>query len=187
MTNEKEDIEEDKTICPFCLIELENEVDWQKFFLIISGYDDIQLNELLLLTDKANEILRKEVARRTGIKNYESQAQQQQQPFPPPMVQGEQAQGQPLHSFPPNARQMVENIILKKWVNKLCPFCRKQQWIVNEQIFQLTQWQQGAIIIGGGMKVQPIISIICQNCGYTTISNAVITGLVKPQPPKPPG
>ena len=179
----EEKLTEEKTICPFCLIELKKAVDWQKFFLIISGYDDLQLNELLLLTDKANEILRKEVARRTGIKNYETQQQplQQQQPFPPPMIQGQ-------HPVPPNVKYMIDNVILKKWVNKTCPFCKAQNWIVNEQLFQLNQWQQGAaIVIGGGTKVQPIVSIICQNCGYTTIFNAIISGVIKPpQQPRPP-
>lgn len=188
MTEEK--LTEEKTICPFCLIELKDQIDWQKFFLIISGYDDIKLNELLLLTDKANEILRKEVERRTGIKSYETQAQQQQvqplqqqQPFTPPTVP---IQGQPSQSVTPNVKYMIDNVILKKWVNKLCPFCKKQNWIVNEQLFQLNEWQQqGMVVIGGGQKVQPVVSIICRDCGYTTISNAMINGLIKPQTKQP--
>lgn len=185
MTEEKKTLEEEKPICPICLIELKDKVDWQKFFLIISGYDDLQLNELLLRSDKANEIIKKEVERRASIKSYEAQPPPQQQPFLPPTIQEQH----PSQAFPanlPNVKHIAENIILKKWINKLCPFCQKQNWVINEQLFQLVQWQQGNIVIGGGAKVQPIVSIICRNCGYTTIINAVISGTIRPQP-KPPG
>lgn len=181
-TKKEEEIKEEKTICPFCLIALKDKIDWQKFFLIISGYDDIQINELSLLNDKANEILRKEVERRAGIKNYETS---QPQPQPQQLPTFSQLTLPGGKQFPPNTKQFVENILLKKWADKQCPFCKKPFWIVNEQIYQLMPWQKGAALVIGGGPVQPVISVICQNCGFAPFFNAMVTGIIKPQP-KPP-
>ena len=66
-----------------------------------------------------------------------------------------------------------------KWGERACPMCGVGNWSVNESTFQLTEFNQGSIIIGG--PVVPVLPVICMNCGNTVLINAITAGLVIPQ------
>jgi len=68
-----------------------------------------------------------------------------------------------------------------KWQGKTCPMCQIGNWNVQESTFQLTEFNEGGMVIGG--PVIPVIPVICNNCGNTILINAITAGLVKPAEP----
>lgn len=57
--------------------------------------------------------------------------------------------------------------------------CGVSNWSVHDSTFQLTEFNQGSIVIGG--PVIPIIPVSCTNCGNTILVNAIIAGFIKPE------
>ena len=47
-----------------------------------------------------------------------------------------------------------------KWAGRPCPMCGTGNWNVNDSTFQLTEFNQGSVVIGG-----PVIPIIPVTCG----------------------
>jgi len=67
----------------------------------------------------------------------------------------------------------------EKWEGKPCPMCGVGNWNVNNSTFQLTEFNQGNMIIGG--PVVPVIPVVCNNCGNTILVNAITAGVIKPE------
>ena len=63
-----------------------------------------------------------------------------------------------------------------------CPVCRKGNFVVNDTIFELREFQGGGLYIGDQYSILPVISVVCNHCGHTLFFNAVLLGLVKPEP-----
>ena len=51
-------------------------------------------------------------------------------------------------------------------------------WNVQDSTYQLLEFNQGSLVIGG--PVIPVIPIVCNNCGNTLLVNAIIAGVLKP-------
>lgn len=66
-----------------------------------------------------------------------------------------------------------------KWAGRPCPMCGVSDWNVHDSTFQLTEFNQGSMVIGG--PVIPVVPVICKNCGNTILINAIIAGLIKPE------
>jgi predicted nucleic-acid-binding Zn-ribbon protein len=66
--------------------------------------------------------------------------------------------------------------ITEKWGGKSCPMCGKGPWSVQEKVFQLTEFHDGNMVIGG--PLMPLVPVTCNNCGYTVVVNAIIAGAV---------
>jgi hypothetical protein len=62
--------------------------------------------------------------------------------------------------------------------------CGSGPWSVQDKVFQLTEFHEGSVIIGG--PVVPVIPVTCGNCGHTVLVNAIVAGLMSPQAPTPP-
>lgn len=61
--------------------------------------------------------------------------------------------------------------------------CGVGDWNVQDSTYQLLEYNQGAMVIGG--PVIPVIPVVCTNCGNTILINAIIAGVLKPEaPPK---
>jgi hypothetical protein len=58
--------------------------------------------------------------------------------------------------------------------------CGGGPWNVQDSTFQLTEFNEGNMVIGG--PVIPVIPIICTNCGYVALVNAISAGVQKPSP-----
>lgn len=54
-----------------------------------------------------------------------------------------------------------------------CPICGKNDWTKADEVFCLRKYYEGAII--GGPSV-PVIPLVCCECGYTILFNAIIIG-----------
>lgn len=76
----------------------------------------------------------------------------------------------------PTGQELI-NHINDKWINKTCPYCGGVDWTVSEKIFELREFNNGSLNIGG--IVTPVIPVVCNKCGNTVLINMIITGLLK--------
>ncbi len=73
----------------------------------------------------------------------------------------------------------------KKSIDKLQEFfahsceCSGHDWILNDRIFELRDFQGGGITIGGQSTIFPVIVVTCKQCGRTHFFNAIILGLIE--------
>lgn len=78
----------------------------------------------------------------------------------------------------------VDQKKLQQYLSKItppeCPLCHKRNWGVNDTIFQLLEFQNGELIIGGGKNIFPVVPLICDNCGNVYFINAIKAGLIEP-------
>lgn len=68
-----------------------------------------------------------------------------------------------------------------------CPVCQNQQWNISDTIFELREFQEGNLLIGGDSRIYPVITVTCMNCGNTLFLNALSLEIVKPPAPKEQG
>lgn len=74
----------------------------------------------------------------------------------------------------------VIKYLQKKWRGSGCPMCGGNQWNVPEKIFELREFNDGNLMIGGpNGAVLPVIPITCRNCGNTVFINALFAGLLE--------
>ena len=76
--------------------------------------------------------------------------------------------------------QETLNNYLQKLTPQKCPLCGKGPWIAGDTVFQLMEYNQNSIVIGG--PVLPVIPICCENCGNTYFVNALVAKLTDLQP-----
>lgn len=69
---------------------------------------------------------------------------------------------------------------LKKIKAPICPLCGSNHWTVSDKIFQLHEFQNGDLIIGGDSKILPVLPLTCENCGNTYFINAIRAQLIDP-------
>jgi hypothetical protein len=74
--------------------------------------------------------------------------------------------------------ESVLKFLSDKWQGRGCPMCGQGPWNVQNRTFQLTEFHQGNLVIGGPLI--PVIPVSCQNCGHTVLVNAIIAGAVQP-------
>lgn len=71
------------------------------------------------------------------------------------------------------------------WLNdrwqgqKTCPVCSNNKWQLGGLV-ELRPYTGGGLVIGGG--VFPTLQVICENCGNTLLFNALVAGLLPPEP-----
>lgn len=66
-----------------------------------------------------------------------------------------------------------------KWGQVECPICKKISWNVPGTIYELREFNNGNLIIGGNSSLVPVIPITCNNCGNVIFINAITAGLVQ--------
>jgi len=77
--------------------------------------------------------------------------------------------------------KIVISHLQDKWGSRPCPMCGKGPWNVHDSTYQLTEYNEGGLVIGG--PVIPVVPVICGNCGYTILVNAILAGVVKHSAP----
>jgi len=76
--------------------------------------------------------------------------------------------------------QEQRDLVLKKiesFISKSCFSCDSKEWILNETLFELREFQGGNLILGEG-GVFPVFTITCSKCGHTNFFNAITLGVV---------
>lgn len=68
---------------------------------------------------------------------------------------------------------------IQKHLTGSCQVCNERRWIMNDTIFELRPYNQGTLTVGGGIPIQPLVSVICDNCGNTLFFNAIKIGAIK--------
>lgn len=58
------------------------------------------------------------------------------------------------------------------WEDKHCPYCGGK-WIVSDKIFELREYQDGNLVIGG-VPIQPVVPVTCEKCGNTVLINPLV-------------
>ena len=74
-----------------------------------------------------------------------------------------------------DAQKLIE-YLKEKWQGAACPMCRQSKWMVKEKVFELREFSEGNLLVGG--SVMPILPVICANCGNTILVNAITGGLI---------
>lgn len=68
---------------------------------------------------------------------------------------------------------------LSSFLKTPCSVCESKDWILNDTIFELREFQGGGLVIGGKSSVFPVITVICKHCGNTLFFNAIQLGLIQ--------
>ena len=79
---------------------------------------------------------------------------------------------------------------IQEWLVKVnfpaqsgCPVCGDKSWTIADHIVQpMTMGANNAVQLGG--VGYPQIMLISSKCGYTMFINAVLIGMLKPEPPE---
>lgn len=74
-----------------------------------------------------------------------------------------------------DASKAIEHL-RTKWHGRPCPMCGAGNWNVQDSTYQLLEFNQGGLVIGG--PVIPVIPIVCSNCGNTLLVNAITAGIL---------
>lgn len=70
------------------------------------------------------------------------------------------------------------NEIGEKWGGRPCPYCGEVKWIASDKIFELREYKDGNIVVGGTL-IQPVVPITCNNCGNTVLINPIVIKAIK--------
>ncbi len=60
-----------------------------------------------------------------------------------------------------------------------CASCGQNKWSLNDTVFELREYNKGAIRTGGTMV--PLMVASCAGCGYTIFFNAIALGIIDAQ------
>jgi len=64
--------------------------------------------------------------------------------------------------------------IQNKWTGpKECPICGVEQWERSDHIFMSPAVNGGNVFLTAG-PIYPFVMLICKNCGYTHLFNALV-------------
>lgn len=72
-------------------------------------------------------------------------------------------------------QKRVEKYI-KKIQPTVCPLCGHRNWSFSDKIFQLLEFDEKGIVLGGAAF--PVIPLTCDNCGNTYLINALLADLL---------
>lgn len=76
--------------------------------------------------------------------------------------------------------QEIVDFINSKWTNRICPMCGCREWSATEKVFELREFNDGNIVLGGpNNAITPVIPVTCKDCGNTVFINALTTGLLR--------
>ena len=75
-----------------------------------------------------------------------------------------------------NIKEKLAKWLSQKWKGDIsCPVCKKNNWVLYDQLWELRQFKKGGIVVGG--PIIPLAIITCNNCGHTMHFNAIKIGL----------
>jgi hypothetical protein len=67
----------------------------------------------------------------------------------------------------------------QKWAGRPCQMCGVGNWNVQETTFELREFNEGNLVVGG-VPIIPVVPVICSNCGNTVLVNALSAGVIPP-------
>lgn len=79
------------------------------------------------------------------------------------------------------ASKVIQQLNDNRQNRRPCSFCGNNNWIINDTIWELREFNNGNFVLGGDSFVMPIIAISCSKCGNTHFLNAIKLGVVESQ------
>jgi hypothetical protein len=77
-------------------------------------------------------------------------------------------------------RKKLEDWFRQHPLPTTCSICGEaRSWVVNDTVFEMREFNDGNLIIGGQTKVMPVISVNCSNCGNLILLSAIKIGVIK--------
>lgn len=76
-----------------------------------------------------------------------------------------------------NTKKLLDEI-RNKWGGRPCPYCGEAEWLASDKIFELREYNDGNLVIGG-VPIQPVVPITCNNCGNTVLINPIVINAVE--------
>lgn len=77
-------------------------------------------------------------------------------------------------------RKKITDWLNSNWKGKkLCPICQSNNWFILNNVWESREFHSGDFVVGG--PVLPLVSVMCNVCGYTLLFNAIAVGAV-PRP-----
>ncbi|HHC6778578.1 TPA: hypothetical protein ACN33Q_004798 [Vibrio parahaemolyticus] len=58
-----------------------------------------------------------------------------------------------------------------------CSVCRSNNWGVSDHVYELREFNGGAMTFGGSGGIVPLCPVSCNNCGNTVLINPLIAGI----------
>jgi predicted nucleic-acid-binding Zn-ribbon protein len=62
--------------------------------------------------------------------------------------------------------------IESKWKDHSCPICTNKEWLISTRIWKFAEYETAE-------SIMPFIAMMCQNCNYTILFNAIGLGVVE--------
>ena len=66
----------------------------------------------------------------------------------------------------------------EKGVNSDCPFCLNGDWIINNRVYEMIEFNGGELVLGGEMSVFPVVAKICKKCGHVQLISPLVAGII---------
>lgn len=82
----------------------------------------------------------------------------------------------------PEQKEKVRQWLTDHWTTPACPFHGPTTWQIGGIVGQISGYSKGALVLGG--QVYPSIVLICNQCGYEVLINAIRAGIVEADKPE---
>lgn len=79
------------------------------------------------------------------------------------------------------AGKVIQHLNNNRQNGRPCNFCGNNNWMINDTIWELREFNDGNLVVGGDSFIMPIIAISCSKCGNTQFINAIKLGVIEPQ------
>lgn len=75
--------------------------------------------------------------------------------------------------------EKIINLIGEKWIRQgCCPMCNHSGLSIENRIYELREFNNGNVVIGGNQATIPVAVIICPECGNTMFINVLAAGVI---------
>jgi hypothetical protein len=59
-----------------------------------------------------------------------------------------------------------------------CQVCKKNSWNISNFVYELREFSNGNLVIGGSSGIFPVCPVTCNSCGNTIFINPLIAGII---------
>lgn len=59
-----------------------------------------------------------------------------------------------------------------------CIICQSQNFVLNDTLFELREFDFGSLVAGTQSTIFPVVPLTCKTCGHSHLFNAVLMGLL---------
>ncbi len=75
-------------------------------------------------------------------------------------------------------QSLIRQHLLRYWHDRKCPICNFRDWNIPDTLFEIRSFAGPRKVVLGGVSA-PLVALICSNCGYVILFNALKVGIIK--------